>query len=250
MIFNKKILIFLLFFFLNSCAEYQFKSKTNNEKKYYSSNGFALIYEENLFLNKTINKRIQSDGMIALHSSLKRNTYIKVINPVNMKEIELKISKTAIFPKIFNLAISRKVAEMLILDVDNPYIQIYEVKKNKTFIAKESNTFNEEKNVAEKAPVETIEINDLSKNLIKNKKKTTKKSNFYLIVSDFYYKNSADRLKINLTKQTKISNFDVEKISDNKFRLGLGPFRNFNALKSAYISLNNLGFEDLKIYRK
>jgi len=28
----------------------------------------------------------------------------------------------------------------------------------------------------------------------------------------------------------------------------VGPFNNFNALKTIYISLNNLGFEDLNIY--
>ena len=29
-----------------------------------------------------------------------------------------------------------------------------------------------------------------------------------------------------------------------------GPFKNFNALKSIYISLNNLGFEGINIYRE
>ena len=40
------------------------------------------------------------------------------------------------------------------------------------------------------------------------------------------------------------------RINDNNFRLTIGPFENFNALKSSYISLNNLGFEDLNIYRE
>ena len=250
MIYNRKFSILLILLFLTSCAEYKLKSKTNNTREYYSSKGFALIYEDDLYLNKTINKRITKDNFIALHSSLKRNTFIKVINPTNMKEIELKVFKNATYPKIFNLVITKNTAELLELDIDNPFIEIYEVKKNKTFIAKESNTFNEEKNVAEKAPVEDIEIDDLSKNVVKIKKKTIKKTNFYLVVSHFYYKDSADKLKINLTKQTKMNNFRVEKISDNKFRLGAGPFKNFNALKSTYISLNNLGFDDLKIYKE
>ena len=29
-----------------------------------------------------------------------------------------------------------------------------------------------------------------------------------------------------------------------------GPFKNFNALKTTYISLNKLGFENLNIYRE
>ena len=47
-----------------------------------------------------------------------------------------------------------------------------------------------------------------------------------------------------------MSNIYVKKINDNKYRLLVGPFNNFNALKGSYISLNNLGFEDLNIYRE
>ena len=45
-------------------------------------------------------------------------------------------------------------------------------------------------------------------------------------------------------------NFSVKKINDNKYRLSVGPFNNFNALKSTYISLNKLGFEDLNVFRE
>ena len=38
-------------------------------------------------------------------------------------------------------------------------------------------------------------------------------------------------------------------ISNNKYRLLAGPFKNFNTLKTSYISLNNLGFENLNIYK-
>ena len=43
---------------------------------------------------------------------------------------------------------------------------------------------------------------------------------------------------------------NTRKISNNKYRLLAGPFKNFNALKSTYISLNNLGFESLNIYEE
>ena len=49
-------------------------------------------------------------------------------------------------------------------------------------------------------------------------------------------------------KKININNISVEKINDTKYRLFAGPFENFNALKSIYISLNNLGFESLNIY--
>ena len=48
----------------------------------------------------------------------------------------------------------------------------------------------------------------------------------------------------------KITNLYVKKINDKKYRLYAGPFKNFNALKNTYISLNKLGFENLNINRE
>ena len=69
------------------------------------------------------------------------------------------------------------------------------------------------------------------------------------MINDFYYEDSAINLKNELFKKTGFSNILVRKISNNKYRLLAGPFKNFNALKTTYISLNNLGFEDLNIYK-
>ena len=41
----------------------------------------------------------------------------------------------------------------------------------------------------------------------------------------------------------------VKKVNNTKYRLFAGPFKNFNALKNIYISLNNLGFENLNIIK-
>ena len=82
------------------------------------------------------------------------------------------------------------------------------------------------------------------------KKKLDNKKNFILVIADFYYHDSAENLKKELIKKTQINEFSIEKINDNKYRLSVGPFENFNALKSIYISLNNLGFEALNIDRE
>ena len=65
--------------------------------------------------------------------------------------------------------------------------------------------------------------------------------------SDFYYIESAKNLKNELIDKTGINNISIIKINDKKYRLLAGPFKNFNALKTSYISLNNLGFENLNI---
>ena len=146
------------------------------------------------------------------------------------------------------MVISRKIASFLELDFNNPYVEIIETKKNKTFIAKKSETFDEEKNVSEKAPVDEVKMDDLIKDEIKIEKKKVLSKNFILVISDFYFLDSANNLKKELLKKTKMSNISIKKINNKKYRLLVGPFKNFNALKTTYISLNNLGFENLNIY--
>ena len=247
----KIILTFGCIIALYSCADYSVKgSKKKKEKQYYSSNGFALIYEDDLYLQKVINKKINNEDIKVMHNSLKTNTPIKIINPVNSKVIETKIYKKANYPKIFNIVISKKIASILELDLDNPFVEIIEVKKNKTFIAKAANTFEEERNVADTVPIDEVKMDDLTKAEAKTKKKSNKKSNFILVVSDFYYEDSANDLMRELINKTNIINISVKKINDKKYRLFVGPFKNFKALKASYISLNKLGFEDLNVYKK
>lgn len=247
---RKIIFTFIYIFALYSCADYRTSEGTQKkEKVYFSSSGFALIYDDKLFLQKVVNKRINNEDIRVMHNLLKTNTPLKIINPVNSKEVKTKIYKKANFPKIFNVVISRKIASILELDVNNPYVEIMEIKKNKIFVAKKTNTFEEEKKVVEKVPVDKIKMDDLSKDEPKIEKEISIESNFILVINDFYFEDSANNLKTELVKKTKINNISVKKINNKKYRLFVGPFKNFNALKTTYISLNNLGFENLDIYK-
>ena len=235
---------------LYSCADYSvYKVNKSKEKQYYSSSGFALIYEDDLYKQKVIDKKINNEDIRVMHSFLKINTPIKIINPNNSKIIETKIYRKASYPKIFNSVISKKIATILELDLNNPYVEIIETKKNKTFIAKKSNIFEEEKNVVEKVPVNEIKMDDLTNKTLEVEKKILKDNSFILVINEFYYEDSANNLKKELIKKTNMNNISVKKINNKKYRLLVGPFKNFNALKTAYISLNNLGFEDLNIYK-
>ena len=247
---KKIILIFVCIIASYSCADYRTnEASQKKEKYYYSSSGFALIYDDDLFKQKVINKKINNEDVRVMHSLLKVNTPIKLINPDNSKVIETKIYKKAHYPKIFNVVITKKIASILGLDVNNPYVEIIEIKKNKIFVAKKTSTFDEEKKVAERAPVDEIKMDDLSKKESQIEKKILKENNFILVINDFYYEDSANNLKNELVKKTKMNNFSVKKISNKKYRLLAGPFKNFNTLKTTYISLNNLGFENLNIYK-
>ena len=240
-------LIIIISIFISSCADY--KTTKKDEKQYFTSSGFALIYDDGLFLQKIINKKINNEDILVMHSQLKANTPLRIINPVNSKSIDTKIYKKAKYPKIFNIVISKKIASILELDINNPYVEVVEVKKNKIFIAKKTNTFDEEKKVAENAPVDEITMDDLSKEELDIEKEISKEINFILVINDFYFEDSANNLKTELVEKTKMNNISIKKINNKRYRLFVGPFKNFNALKTTYISLNKSGFENLDIYK-
>ena len=249
--FLNKIIIISLLFLLYSCADYKINKSSNQvEKKLFSASGFALVYDETLYNEGVINKKIRKDEVIIFHSKLKKNTPVKIINPENSKIISAKIYSKAKYPNIFVITLSKKAAKILNLDLENPFVEVLEIKKNKTFIAKEGKIYDEEKEVADKAPVEKIEIADLSKDKSKEIKIKKKKYNYILVISDFYYLDSAENLKIELIKKSKLNAFQIKKINNKKYRLYMGPFKNFSSLKSSYISLNKLGFDELNIYKE
>ena len=93
-------------------------------------------------------------------------------------------------------------------------------------------------------------MDDLSTEKILIRKNDKKSHNFTLVISDFYYIESAKLLKEELIKKINSNKILIKKINNNKYRLLVGPFENFNALKTTYISLNNFGFETLNVYSK
>ena len=95
-----------------------------------------------------------------------------------------------------------------------------------------------------------IKMDDLSNVQSASKNKSNKSKSFTIVIADFYYQETADNLKNELIKKNQFNNMYVKKINNNKYRLLVGPFENFNALKTTYISLNNLGFENLNVYKE
>ena len=131
--FRKLFIVLIIILFTYSCTNT--RNNTNISRTYYSSLGFALIYDEELFKQKIISKKLNSNKEMTIHNSLKINTPIKIINPDNMKFIDLKVNKRGDFPKIFNVVITKNIAEFLEVDLNNPYVEILEVKKKQDFFS-------------------------------------------------------------------------------------------------------------------
>ena len=47
-----------------------------------------------------------------MHNHLKKNTPVKIVNPINSKFIETKISFTGTYPKLFNVVINKKIESL------------------------------------------------------------------------------------------------------------------------------------------
>ena len=247
-------LIFLIssIFLLIGCNQYNQNEKSiviiPDQK--YTNTGFALIYSDVLKKNKIISKKIDNRSLLIFHKSIKKNSFVKITNPANNKTVIAEvISSNVKFSDFYNSVITKRIAEVLSLNENEPYVNLILISQNSTFIAKKAKTFDEEKSVAEKAPVDGIKIDNLS--VVKNnKKKIEKKSFLYSIkVADFYYKNSAENMINRIKNETNLKNSTIKKLSKTKYRVLLGPFDDIKKIQKSFDEIKSLNFENLEILK-
>ena len=125
-----------------------------------------------------------------------------------------------------------RIAEELELDLAEPYIEIISISKDSTFVAKKAKMFEEEKSVAEKAPVDGIQINDLN---VKKEEKIVynKKFSYSIEVADFYYKDTAVIMAERIKIESSIDNLKIIKLSETKYRVLIGPFNDIKSLENS-----------------
>ena len=243
---NYKILLILFSFFLISCAQIPKKLDKTEIKleKRYTNSGFALIFDESL--NKI--KKLDDRSLMIYHKSLKRKSTVKITNPKNGKSLIAEVkSNNQKFSDFYNSVISKRIAEDLDLDFNEPLLEITLVSRNSAFIAKKSKTFEEEKKVAEKAPVDGIQIKDLNSTPKKKKKNKKLKFSYSIKLADFYYKSSAKTMISRIKNETNIKNSRIQQLSKTKFRVLIGPFNDIKSLKESYEKLRPMNFENLEI---
>ena len=248
----KKFFLLLIITFLStSCAEnYSINKKTiiKNES-FFTNKGFSLVYSDDLLANKSVSKKIDERSLIIFQKNLKKNTNVKVTNLLNDKSVIAKVGKNSNYPIFFNSVISKRISDELELNLSEPYVEIKEIKFNSTFVAKKSKTFDEEKIVASKAPVDSIKIKDLSKKPKIKKKQNKKVFSYNIKVADFYFENSAQNMIDRIKKETIIEKVSIKKLSINNFRVFLGPYDDLNSLKKEFNAINTLQFENIEILK-
>ncbi len=244
------IIVLLIFFLVIGCTQSGNKKSVNldfkNEKKYRNS-GFALIYKGDLNIKKNLDER----SLQIFHKNLKKKSFVKITNPSNDKSLiaEVKSNKVG-FSNFYNSIISSRIADTLELDKKEPYVEIVLISKNSTFVAQKSKIFDEEKNVAEKAPIDGINIISLNNNKDKDIKKIKKEKFSYSIkVADFYYKKSAKLMIDRIKDKTSLTKIRIIELSKTKYRVLLGPFNDINSLRESFEKMDSLFFENLEILK-
>ena len=246
-------LLIIFIFFLSSCTSPLIEIKNVPDKKIvrnvFANKGFGLMYEDILYKNKEISKKIDNRSLIIFQKNLKKDTKVKITNPLNNKSILARVGANSKYPLLYNSVLSKRIFDELELNKNEPYIEILEVLEGSTFVAKKAKTYDEEKQVANKAPVDGISINNLSSNNEEEKIDKKVKYDYIIKIADFYYLKSAQSMKKRIIKETNIKKVSILKISKNNFRVFLGPFKDLNLIKKAFDDMTKINFENLEIIR-
>jgi hypothetical protein len=211
--------------------------------------GFVLIYNNDLYEKKIISKKIDERSLIIFQKNLKKNTKVKITNITNNKSIIATVGSDADYPLFNNAVISVRIADAIDLNKGEPYIEILEVLEDSIFIANKTKTFEEEKSVATKAPVNNISISDLNQTQPNPKNEINKKFSYDIKIADFYFNDTALLLINRINNETVIKGAKIKKITEKKYRVYLGPFANINALQKSFNDINILEFENIEIIK-
>ena len=248
-----KSLLIVLFIFLLGCEQNNLNKNAVNQEimTKYKNSGFALVYNPILKKEKKISKKIDNRSLLIFHKSLKKNSFVKITNPVNQKTVIAEvISNNVKFSDFYNSVITSRIAEELSLNLNEPYINLVLISQNSTFVAKKAKTFNEEKKVAEKAPVDGIKIDNLGEiNQPKNETKKEEIFSYSIKIADFYYKDSAKNMSDRIINETNIRNPLIKTISNTKYRVLLGPFNDIKKLEDSFNEIKSLDFENIEILK-
>jgi len=212
----------------------------------YKNQGFALIYNEDLFTDQ----KMDNNSLSIFHNKIKKNSFVKITNPFNDLSITAKVVSNKIeYPEFYNSVITQRIVEELSIDINEPYIDLSLISNDSTFVAKKAKTYEEEKMVAEKAPVDGIIIDNLG-SVEKKDIKIIKKSFLYsIVIADFYFKDSAENMLNRIKEETNINNPVIKKLSQTKYRVLLGPFNDIKKLEESFNEIKPLNFENLKILK-
>ncbi len=229
-------------------------SSDKNEKKeiiniVYSNKGFSLIYDEDV--DNSLDSNLDNTSLNILSPNLPSGTPVRITNIINGKSLMTIVKNKTVLPVFYNSVITKRIVSELSINPDEPYVQIETINSNNLYVAKDVKTFDEEKEVANKAPVDDIMVQSISLETEIKEYKNDFVTNFNYIIkfADFYFEDSAIMLKKRLFEEHKIENILIKKLSQNNFRVYKGPYKDFEKLKKGFHNIENLDFDSIEIIK-
>ncbi len=216
----------------------------------YSNKGFALIYSEDAV--NSLQYKLDNTSINILSPNLPNGTPVRITNIINGKSLITVVQNKTVLPIFYNSVITNRIVNELSINPNEPYIFIETINSNNLYVANDVKTFDEEKEVANKAPVDDIMIQNIS---LETETKETNTKNFvtdfnYIIkFGDFYFEDSAIMLKNRLFEEYNIKNILIKKLSQNNFRVYKGPYKDFEKLKKGFHNIENLDFDSIEIIK-
>ena len=216
----------------------------------YSNKGFALIYNKDE--NYSFESKLDNTSLNILSPNLPSGTPIRITNIINGRSLITVVKDKTVLPVYYNLVITNRIVGELSINPLEPYIYIETINSNNLYVANDVKTFDEEKEVADKAPVEDIMVQSIS---FENEIKESKTENFATNINyinkfaDFYFEESAIMLKNRLLDEFNIENILIKKLSQNNYRVYKGPYKDFEKLKKGFHNIENLDFDSIEIIK-
>ena len=210
----KNSLIILFFLIISSCS---------SNFSFYESKGFASASKQNLII-----------------TSLPKGTLLKITNHENKNSKIIKTDKQSntLGSRVILLPI--EIYKKLNLDKQYPLVYLESVRENKSFIAKETKTFESERNVQNKIKLNKVEIVSLDEESNSNKK-------IYLNFGPFYFKIYAETLIKTINLSLKNKDIILRQYKDKNYIVSIGPLNNLNEYDKIYLSLKKIGLTGYKI---
>ena len=216
----------------------------------YSNKGFALIYSEDTV--NSLEYKLDNASINILSPNLPNGTPVRITNIINGKSLITVVQNKTVLPIFYNSVITNRIVNELSINPDEPYIFIETINSNNLYVANDVKTFDEEKEVANKAPVDDIMIQNISletETKESNIKNFVTNFNYIIKFGDFYFEDSAIMLKNRLFEEYNIKNILIKKLSQNNFRVYKGPYKDFEKLKKGFHNIENLDFDSIEIIK-
>ena len=195
---------------------------------------------------------MDNSSISILSPNLPTGTPVRITNIINGKSLITIVQNKTSLPVFYNSVITNRIVSDLSINPNEPYIYIETINSDNLYVADDVKTFDEEKKVANNAPVDEIMIKNISlESEIKESNTENFVTNFNYIIKfgDFYFEESAIMLKNRLFEEFNIENILIKKLSQNSFRVYKGPYKDFEKLKKGFHNIENLDFDSIEIIK-